>query len=293
MFPRLIGIGLLVCTGIYLWQTFRKPEKSEPSQEFVHAGTVIQLSAAILVYPVLLHYLNFILATSAVVYFMLLTLKYKGPVWDFIIALGLGGFQFRGFRHDPWGIAVFWACRGNILPPERLTHGNVAESGTRIFHSPGSDEHALRLGGLRRGHHYRGPSGFGSAWGHGHPSFLHPFHGCYRRHDPVCRDLLRRHVRRFHHLHSPQYSRGGSLGGHLHRRVQNGSEGKGRGRPDRRRRRVLHRRNHQHLWGSWSSPFSSPTSPSASARRNFSPSGYAALFSCPPEPGDRCFSPSS
>jgi len=97
MFPRLIGIGLLVCTGIYLWQTFRKPEKSEPSQEVVHAGTVVQLSAAILVYPVLLHYLNFILATLAVVYFMLLTLKYKGPVWDFVIALGSVVFSFVVF----------------------------------------------------------------------------------------------------------------------------------------------------------------------------------------------------
>jgi len=97
MFPLLIGIGLLVCTGIYLWQTFRKPEGSKPSEEFVHAGTVVQLSVAILVYPVLLHYLNFILATFAVVYFTLLTLKYKGPVWDFFIALGSVVFSFVVF----------------------------------------------------------------------------------------------------------------------------------------------------------------------------------------------------
>jgi hypothetical protein len=97
MFPLLIGIGLLVFTGIYLWQTFRKPEGSEPSEEFVHAGIVVQLSAALLVYPVLLYYLNFILATSAVVYFMLLTLKYKGPVLDFVIALGSVVFSFVVF----------------------------------------------------------------------------------------------------------------------------------------------------------------------------------------------------
>ena len=53
--------------------------------------------AAILSYPVLLYYLNFIMATFAVVYFMLLFLKFKGPVWDFFIALGLVVVSFVVF----------------------------------------------------------------------------------------------------------------------------------------------------------------------------------------------------
>ena len=55
------------------------------------------MAGAILVYPLLLYYLNFILATFAVVYFMLIVLKYKGPVWDFFIALGLVIFSFMVF----------------------------------------------------------------------------------------------------------------------------------------------------------------------------------------------------
>lgn len=97
MFPRLTGIGLLVCTGIYLWQVLRKEAESGLSSEPVRPSIVFWLAGAILVYPVLLNYLNFILATFAVVYFMLSVLKFKGPVWDFIIALGMVLFSFMIF----------------------------------------------------------------------------------------------------------------------------------------------------------------------------------------------------
>lgn len=89
LFPRLIGIGLLVSTGIYLWQAFRKDSESKPSPEPTKPGIVALLAGAILVYPLLLYYLHFIPATFAVIYFMLIVLKFKGPVWDLVIALGL------------------------------------------------------------------------------------------------------------------------------------------------------------------------------------------------------------
>jgi len=97
LFPRLIGIGLLVSTGIYLWQVLRKEAESEPLPEPAKPGIVALLAGAILVYPLLLYYLNFILATFAVVYFMLIVLKFKGPAWDFFIALGLVIFSFMVF----------------------------------------------------------------------------------------------------------------------------------------------------------------------------------------------------
>jgi len=97
LFPRLVGIGLLVSTGIYLWQVFRKEAGSEPSPEPVKPGIVVLLAGAILAYPLILYYLNFIPATFAVVYFMLIVLKFKGPVWDFFIALGLVIFSFLVF----------------------------------------------------------------------------------------------------------------------------------------------------------------------------------------------------
>jgi hypothetical protein len=97
LFPRLIGIGLLVSTGIYLFQALRKKPTAESAPEAAHPRTVALLAGAILVYPLLLYYLNFIAATFAVVYFMLIVLRYKGPVWDFFIALGLVIFSFMVF----------------------------------------------------------------------------------------------------------------------------------------------------------------------------------------------------
>jgi hypothetical protein len=89
LFPRLIGVGLLITTGIYLWQTLRKDEESKPSPEPVRPVIVASLAGAILVYPLLLYYLNFIPATFAVIYFMLIVLKFKGPVWNLVIAFCL------------------------------------------------------------------------------------------------------------------------------------------------------------------------------------------------------------
>lgn len=95
--PRMVGIGLLVLTGVHLWQTFKKPAESQTSSGPVNPKSVFGLVAALLSYPILLYYFNFIMATFAVVYFMLLVLKFKGPVWDFVIALGLVVFSFIVF----------------------------------------------------------------------------------------------------------------------------------------------------------------------------------------------------
>ena len=94
----MIGIGLLVCTGIYLSANIQKTRGTPSLPGIRPRRDRHSLCPAILVYPVLLHYLNFILATFAVVYFMLLTLKYKGPVSrDFVIALGSVVFSFVVF----------------------------------------------------------------------------------------------------------------------------------------------------------------------------------------------------
>jgi hypothetical protein len=97
LFPRLIGIGLLVSTGLYLWQVLKQETESKSLPGAAKPGVVVLLAGSILVYPLLLYYLDFILATFAVVYFMLIVLKYKGPVWDFFIALGLVIFSFMVF----------------------------------------------------------------------------------------------------------------------------------------------------------------------------------------------------
>lgn len=97
MFPRLIGIGLLISTGIYLWQELRKETITEPLPELAKPRTVVLLAGAILVYPLLLYHFYFIAATFAIVYFMLIVLKFKGLFWDCVIALGLAIFSFMVF----------------------------------------------------------------------------------------------------------------------------------------------------------------------------------------------------
>ncbi len=97
LLPHMVGIGLFILTGVHLWKTFREPAESQTLSGPVNQKSVFGLVAALLAYPVLLYYLNFIMATFAVVYFMLLVLKFKGPVWDFVIALGMVVFSFVVF----------------------------------------------------------------------------------------------------------------------------------------------------------------------------------------------------
>jgi putative tricarboxylic transport membrane protein len=87
LLPLLVGTGLLVCTVIYLWQAFKKPAAPVSSLKSFDLKTAAWLIAAVLAYPVLLNYLNFILATFAVVYLMLLVLKFKRPAWGLVVSM--------------------------------------------------------------------------------------------------------------------------------------------------------------------------------------------------------------
>lgn len=87
LLPLLVGTGLLVCTAIYLWQAFRKAAAPVSSLKSFDLKKAAWMMAAVLAYPVLLNYLDFILATFAVVYLMLLVLKYKSPAWGLVVSL--------------------------------------------------------------------------------------------------------------------------------------------------------------------------------------------------------------
>jgi putative tricarboxylic transport membrane protein len=95
--PRIVGVGLLVLTGLYLWQTLRKPGEPQNACGPFHLKSVLGLAAGLMAYPFLLFHLNFILATFLVVYTMLWILKYKGPVWDSLIAISLAVMSFSVF----------------------------------------------------------------------------------------------------------------------------------------------------------------------------------------------------
>mgnify|MGYP001587475846 CR=1 FL=1 len=87
LLPLLVGTGLLVCTAIYRLQAFRKPATLVFSLKSFDLKTAAWLIAAVLAYPVLLNYLDFILATFAVVYLALLVLKFNRPVRGLVVSL--------------------------------------------------------------------------------------------------------------------------------------------------------------------------------------------------------------
>ena len=69
-----------------------------------------------------------------------------------------------------------------------------------------------------------------------------PEDGTGFRRDHARGDILRRHVRRLHHIDPLEHPGGGGLGGHLSGRIQAGPEGEGRGGPGDLGPRLLHRR---------------------------------------------------
>lgn len=87
LLPLLVGTGLLLCTAVYLWQVFTKPAASASSSKPFELKLAACLSTVVLAYPVLLGYLHFILATSAVFYLMLLMLRFKSPAWGLVVSL--------------------------------------------------------------------------------------------------------------------------------------------------------------------------------------------------------------
>jgi hypothetical protein len=89
--PLLVGLGLLVCSCIYLYKVVRQPrtvgvipdkEDGDKERQFlVPAG----ITAVVLVYPLLLRHLYFILATTVCLFALFRLLRFKG--WIFYLML--------------------------------------------------------------------------------------------------------------------------------------------------------------------------------------------------------------
>ena len=119
--------------------------------------------------------------------------------------------------------------------------GLPAVPGDRIRGGHDSGEPLLLLGGGHRGDPGRRAPRPRSHCRHrpAHPRDLRP--ECHLRHHHARRDLLRGHVRGFHHVHPHQRTRRDSFGHDLHRRVSDGQEGPGRTGTSHLRHRFLRR----------------------------------------------------
>ncbi|MCE5283920.1 MAG: tripartite tricarboxylate transporter TctB family protein, partial [Deltaproteobacteria bacterium] len=105
-FPAAIALCLLAVSAFHTWRTFRKTaEKGEGNglpTGFVPTG----IAAVLVIYPVLLHALNFLLSTFIVLFVLFLLLRFKTVTVSFITALFTTLLSF----------VVFTVFLGVVLP---------------------------------------------------------------------------------------------------------------------------------------------------------------------------------
>ncbi len=80
LIPRIIGLLLLLFTGIHCFKVFRHGSKgadSSPKEERPNYAASLGIAASVVAYPFLLLQFKFLLATFAVVLVMLLLLRYR------------------------------------------------------------------------------------------------------------------------------------------------------------------------------------------------------------------------
>jgi hypothetical protein len=93
--PLLVGLGLLVCSCLYLYKVVRQPQttlavldEEEPVKErqiLLPAG----IAAVVLVYPFLLRHLYFILTTALCLLVLLRLLRFKGWLFSLLAAIAI------------------------------------------------------------------------------------------------------------------------------------------------------------------------------------------------------------
>ncbi len=110
LIPAVIGALLIVCTGFYLLQVFRKKSGAPSGEGKSPRGeknyrAIIGIVACTLVYPFILEPLKFIAATFASGFIMLFLLKPKKILYSFLLALCLAVGAFMIFSRL-FGVAL-------------------------------------------------------------------------------------------------------------------------------------------------------------------------------------------
>ena len=100
--PALVGILLFATTGLCLIKSFRGSGASqgipdEAARPRANYGVLIGILSAVLIYPILLNYLQFLLSTFIVLFAMLVLLRYRSPVFCGVVALILSVVSFVVF----------------------------------------------------------------------------------------------------------------------------------------------------------------------------------------------------
>jgi len=119
LIPMVIGLLLVVCTGIYLWRIFRERSgKSESEEKPAGKGknyrAIVGILACTAVYPVILEPLKFIISTMAASFIMLFLLKPKRITFSFLLSLAIAVGAFLIFSRF-FGVALPSGFLENLL----------------------------------------------------------------------------------------------------------------------------------------------------------------------------------
>ncbi len=90
--PWLVGVLLLICTGIHVYEVFSGRRKEDGASQGTRTegsryGVVLGIFACVGLFPLLLVHLKYLLSSSALVLAMLLLLRYKNPPVCLLISI--------------------------------------------------------------------------------------------------------------------------------------------------------------------------------------------------------------
>ena len=105
MFPTAIAVALLAIAAFHAWRTFR----ASIGQDGGHSWTQLApagIAGALVVYPLLLHALNFMLSTGIVLFVLFRLLRFKTTLVSLLTAVGTTLFSYF----------IFAGLLGVVLP---------------------------------------------------------------------------------------------------------------------------------------------------------------------------------
>jgi hypothetical protein len=105
MFPTTVAVALLAIAAFHAWQSFRAPIEKEKGHSWTQLAPA-GIAGALIVYPFLLHTLDFLLSTSIVLFVLFRLLRFKTPLVSVLTALGTTVFSYF----------IFAGLLGVVLP---------------------------------------------------------------------------------------------------------------------------------------------------------------------------------
>jgi hypothetical protein len=87
LFPTVIAVALVAVSAFHAWRTFRTAVRADEGHSWTQIAPA-GIAAVLIVYPVLLQSLDFLLATSIVLFVLFRLLRFKTVVVSLMTAVG-------------------------------------------------------------------------------------------------------------------------------------------------------------------------------------------------------------